>query len=152
MFRLMEVMMLLLWSWCCYLSTRATKLARTSTVEAVAMNEMILMDSIQINPGDAYSGQQQGSMYSNPHYLKQLGYTARSTSMEQSPALCMTYKRADRVRIRASSSSSSSSSSSNTGTNYGIFQNNRNSTAWVTAYCQGIHRILKYTIICASVG
>lgn len=138
--------LLLLLGWCSSTVTATSYATQRSesplpVKEESFLNDMILMDSIQINPGDTYIGQQQGSKYSDPYYLKRRGYTARSSSMEQSPALCMTYRRADRVKTLLTSSSSS-----NTDTNDGVFQNHRNSSVWVSTYCQGIHRMMNETL------
>lgn len=84
------------------------------------------MDSIQINPGDPIGNQ--GSKYTDMQYLKSLGYKARSSSMEQSPALCLDYKAADRVP---------------TG---GIFSYDRSSLAWAKTYCQGMDWMIEETV------
>lgn len=88
-------------------------------------NEEILIDSIQINPGDPVG--HQGSKYTDMRYLKSLGYTARSSSMEQSPALCLDYKNADRVPPG------------------GAFAEDRNSLAWADAYSQGMDWMIEET-------
>jgi hypothetical protein len=89
-------------------------------------NAPILMDSMQLNPGDPV-GRLQGSKYSDPSYLQRLGYTARTSSMEQSPALCVSYARADRVPSP------------------GIFAANRNSSSWAQAYCDNMQRYIQDT-------
>jgi hypothetical protein len=90
-------------------------------------NAPILMDSMQLNPGDPV-GRLHGSKYSDPSYLQRLGYSARTSSMEQSPALCVNYAQADRVNSEE-----------------GVFHSNRNSSSWVQAYCDNLRRYIQDT-------
>jgi hypothetical protein len=95
-------------------------------VNVLSSYEEILIDSIQINPGDAYGNQP--SKYADMRHLKSLGYTARSSSMEQTPALCVDFRTADRVPET------------------GVFADNRHSMAWTKAYCQGMDRLIEETV------
>lgn len=89
-------------------------------------NVEILMDSYQINPGDPFGNQ--ASKYTNMQHLHSLGYSARTSSMEQSPAFCLDYNSADRVPSG------------------GVFSYDQKSLAWAQAYCQGMNLMIEESV------
>lgn len=97
----------------------------TCSGAAAVQNEEILLDTFNINPGDSLVGNQ-GSKYTDVQYLKELGYTARSTSVEQSPVFCVDYRAAGRVPKD------------------GIFQDHE-TLSWTTAYCESMQEFIDET-------
>lgn len=99
---------------------------QASTTDRV-YNDELLVDSIQLNPGDAYGNQP--SKYTDPRHLRSLGFNARSSSMEQTPALCLNFKRADRVPEED-----------------GIVAGDQTMAAWMKAYCRGMDTMIQETV------